>query len=73
MSNLELYQKYMLIEENMTNFFPQRVEQNLNTKINSKSRQEKHPIKYDKDIVKAIYERVKECRVYYDQVINQLK
>ena len=30
-------------------------------------------IKYDKDIVKAIYDRVKECRVYYDQVINQLK
>ena len=30
-------------------------------------------IKYDKDIVKAIYDRVKECRVYYNQVINQLK
>lgn len=30
-------------------------------------------VRYDKDIVKAIYDRVKECRVYYDQVINQLK
>jgi len=30
-------------------------------------------IKYDKDIVKAIYDRVKECRVYYDEIINQLK
>ena len=30
-------------------------------------------VRYDKDIVKAIYDRVKECRLYYDQVINQLK
>lgn len=30
-------------------------------------------VRYDKDIVKAIYDRVKECRVYYDKVINQLK
>ena len=30
-------------------------------------------VRYDKDIVKAIYDRVKECRVYYNQVINQLK
>ena len=30
-------------------------------------------IKYDKDIVKAIYDRVKECRVYYNDIINELK
>jgi len=30
-------------------------------------------VRYDKDVVKAIYERVKECRVYYDEIINQLK
>jgi hypothetical protein len=30
-------------------------------------------VRYDKDIVKAIYDRVKECRVYYDEIINQLK
>ena len=30
-------------------------------------------IKYDKDIVKAIYDRVKECRVYYEELVKQLK
>lgn len=30
-------------------------------------------VRYDKDVVKAIYDRVKECRVYYEELVKQLK
>lgn len=29
-------------------------------------------VKYDKDVVKAIYERIDECREYYDKLIKEL-
>ena len=27
-------------------------------------------VRYDKDVVKAIYERIKECRKYYETLIS---
>ena len=40
--------------------------------IPAKKRIKVFEVRYDKDVIKAIYERIEECREYYDKLIKEL-